>query len=378
MVPWPIARTMEFQLNKTKHALRDTLKELVSLPGVSGFEQEVVAYVRDRFQASADEVTVDRYGNVIASRRGRTKAPKLMLSAHMDEIGFLVKSIDADGFLRLDRIGGAGDGLLSCREVRVGRHAGLIGSKSGHHGSPEELMRVTPLSELYVDVGASSASEVSDMGIRIGDPVSFVGHLRSFANADRVSGKAMDDRVGLAILIQVLDELKDTELFGSFCAVATVLEQIGFRGATMVTARVRPDYAVTIDGVPSADTPDLSLTRDIPVKLGHGPVVLVAGSTRNNKNLGSIAHPAMKHHLLSAARAEAIQVQLASLLDRGSPESATVHLANGGIPTINVGVPRRYSYSPHEVVDLNDAAKAVKLLARFAREMEKHQELNFI
>src|SRR5690606_7517703 len=134
--------------------------------------------------------------------------------------------------------------------------------------------------------------------------------------------------------------------------------------------KVRPTYAITIDGVPAADTPDLSMTRDIPVHLGGGPVVLVAGSTRNNKNIGSIAHPAMKHHLLAAADSAGIDVQLASLLDRGSPETATIHIANGGIPTINVGVPRRYSYSPHEMIDLNDAAKAVALLTQFVRDME--------
>lgn len=365
-------------MNSTKEALRETLKHLVSLPGVSGFEQEVVAYVRKRFQACAEDVTVDQYGNVIAKRAGRQKEPLLMFSAHMDEIGFIVKSIQPDGYLRLDRVGGAGDGLLSCREVRISGHVGLIGSKSGHHGSPEELMRVTPLSDLYVDVGVSSAQEVTQMGIHIGDPVSFVGDLQSFTSSDRVFGKAMDDRAGLAILIQVVEELKDTKLFGSFCAVATVLEQIGFRGAAMAVDKVRPNYAVTIDGVPAADTPDLSLTRDIPVKLGAGPVVLVAGSTRNNKNLGSIAHPAMKRHLLAVAESEAIEVQLASLLDRGSPESAAIHIANGGIPTINVGIPRRYSYSPHESIDLNDAAKAVKLLTRFAADMEKHQNLEFL
>jgi endoglucanase len=365
-------------MNSTKMALRETLKHLVSLPGVSGFEQEVVAYVRQRFQACADNVTVDQYGNVIASRSGREKKPLLMFSAHMDEIGFIVKSIQPDGYLRFDRVGGAGDGLLSCREVRISRHVGLIGSKSGHHGSAEELMRVTPFGDLYIDVGASSAQEVAKMGIRIGDPVSFVGELQSFTSSDRVFGKAMDDRIGVAILIQVVEELKETKLAGSFCAVATVLEQIGFRGATMVTAEIRPDYAITIDGVPAADTPDLSLTRDIPVRLGEGPVVLVAGSTRNNKNIGSIAHPAMKRHLLAAAESAEIEVQLASLLDRGSPESATIHIANGGIPTINVGVPRRYSYSPHEVIDLNDAAEAVKLLTRFAADMEKHQKLEFI
>ena len=131
-------------MSDTKGSLRNTLKTLVSLSGVSGFEQEVVGYVRDRLQASADEVKVDQYGNVIATRRGREKAPKLMFSAHMDEIGFIVKSIQPDGYLRFDRIGGAGDGLLSCREVRVSGHPGLIGSKSGHHEMLNEFLARAP------------------------------------------------------------------------------------------------------------------------------------------------------------------------------------------------------------------------------------------
>jgi putative aminopeptidase FrvX len=368
----------EENMNTTLSGLRATLADLVSLPGVSGFEQEVVSYVRDRFARTADSVSVDRYGNVVGRKIGQQEGPLLMISAHMDEIGFIVKSIQPDGFLRLDRIGGAGDGILSCRQVKVSGHIGLIGSLSGHLGSAEALARVPTLRELYVDVGASSATEVANMGIQIGDPVSFVGDLKGFSSDHLVFGKSMDNRAGLAILIQLMEELKGTELFSSFAAVATVLEQIGFRGAGMVATQLRPDYAISIDGVAAADTPDLSLIHDIPVSLGRGPVVVIASATKGNKNIGTIAHPAMKRYLLNTATKEKIDVQVVNLLDRASTEAAVIHLANGGVPTINVGVPRRYSYSPHEMINLNDAAKAVKLLKAFVCGMAEHNDFRFV
>ena len=259
--------------------------------------------------------------------------------------------------------------------VWVNGHFGLIGSKAGHLQSGPEQARAVSATDLYIDVGAASAAEVAELGIRVGDPVTFIGELAEFSGGDRVCGKAMDDRMGVAILLQVLAELRGVTPHGTVQAVGTVLEEVGLRGAIMAAYRLQPDYAIAIDGLSAGDTPDSSPTQDIAVVMGRGPVVLLAASTGAFR--GSIAHPAMKRHLLAAASAAEIPVQLATHLGRGSTEAASIHLVREGIPTISIGVPRRYSYSPNEMVDLNDAATAVRLLVRFVADMDRHGDLGF-
>jgi len=356
--------------------LRETLRDLVALHGAPGFEQALVQYFRKRVERLADTVDVDRYGNVTATRRGRQDRPQLMLSAHLDEIGFIVKGIEPDGFLRFDRLGGTADAFLPSRRVSVNGLFGVIGAKPGHLQSAEEQARAATIGDLYVDVGAPSAGDVAALGIRVGDPVTFIGELAEFSDGHRVCGKGMDDRAGVAILIQVLEEIRETTPFATVHAVGTVLEQVGLRGAAMAAHRLRPDYAIAIDGLSAGDTPYSCPTRDAAVVMGRGPVVLLAASTGNFR--GSIAHPAMKRYLLRAAESEAVPVQLATHLTRGSTEAASIHLSRDGIPTISVGVPRRYSYSPNETIDLDDAAGAVRVLARFVREMEHHDDLGFL
>src|SRR5262249_17181036 len=187
-----------------KEGLRASLRELLALHGVSGFEQPLVAYFRRRAAEVADTVEVDRYGNVTAVKRGRHDRPRLMLSAHLDEIGFIVKGIEPTGFLRFDRLGGTADALLLSRRVSVNGHFGLIGSKAGHLQSGAEQARPVSAADLYIDVGADSAAAVAALGIRVGDPVTFIGELAEFSGSDRVCGKAMDDRMGVALLLQVL------------------------------------------------------------------------------------------------------------------------------------------------------------------------------
>jgi putative aminopeptidase len=360
----------------TREGLRATLADLTALHGAPGFEQPLVKYFQRRVAGLADRVETDRYGNVTATKDGRQPHPRLMLSAHLDEIGFIVKGIEPDGFLRFDRLGGFGDVFLPSRRVSVNGHFGIIGGRPGHLQSADAAPRLPTVTDLYIDVGASSAEEVGAMGIHVGDPVTYVGELEEFSVRDRVCAKGMDDRLGVAILIQLLVELAGVTPYAPVLAVATVLEQVGLRGASMAAHRLEPDYAIAIDGLSAGDTPDSSTTRDLPVVMGRGPVVLLAAST--NIFRGSIAHPAMKRYLLSAAESERIPVQLATHLLRGSTEAASIHLTRDGVPTISVGVPRRYSYSPNEVVDLNDLALAVRLLARFVRDMEHHTDLGFV
>jgi len=363
-------------VSATKDGLRTTLRDLLELHGVSGFEQPLVGYFERRVADLADDVGVDRYGNVTAIVRGRHERPRLMLSAHLDEIGFIVKGIEPSGFLRFDRLGGTADALLLSRRVSVNGHFGLIGSKAGHLQSGAEQARPASVTDLYIDVGADSAADVARLGIQVGDPVTFIGELAEFSGGDRVCGKAMDDRMGVAILLQVLAELRGQTPYGTVQAVGTVLEEVGLRGAIMAAYRLEPDYAIAIDGLSAGDTPDSSPTQDIAVVMGRGPVVLLAASTGAFR--GSIAHPAMKRHLLASAAAADVPVQLATHLTRGSTEAASIHLVREGIPTISVGVPRRYSYSPNEMIDLNDAAGAVRLLARFVTDMERHGDLGFV
>ena len=149
-----------------KDALRETLRDLVALHGVSGFEQSLVQYFRQRVTGLADAVDVDRYGNVTATRRGRQDRPVLMISAHLDEIGFIVKGIEPDGFLRFDRLGGTADAFLPSRRVSVNGHFGVIGAKPGHLQSPEELARPATVADMYIDVGAPSAGAVAALGRR--------------------------------------------------------------------------------------------------------------------------------------------------------------------------------------------------------------------
>src|SRR5215468_11236861 len=239
-----------------KDALRDTLRDLVALHGAPGFEQSLVQYFRQRVAGLADTVETDRYGNVTATRRGRQDRPRLMISAHLDEIGFIVKGIEPDGFLRFDRLGGTADAFLPSRRVSVNGHFGIIGAKAGHLQSAEEQARVATVADMYIDVGAPTAADVTALGIRVGDPVTFSGELAEFSDGHRVCGKGMDDRAGVAILIQVLAELEGVQPVGTVHAVGTVLEQVGLRGAAMAAHRLRPDYAIAIDGASAGDTPD--------------------------------------------------------------------------------------------------------------------------
>ena len=156
---------MPTDLQSTKEGIRAKLRDLVALHGAPGFEQNVVAYFRDCARARADSVEVDRYGNVTAVRRGKSEQRRLMISAHLDEIGFIVKGIESNGFLRFDRLGGTADALALCRRVSVNRHFGVTGAKSGHLQSEEVQRGGASVQDMYIDVGADSAAEVSSMGI---------------------------------------------------------------------------------------------------------------------------------------------------------------------------------------------------------------------
>ena len=370
------------ELTAEKDAIFELLTELAAIDGVAGFEGPVVRRLVEHFRPLADEVQVDRFGNVIATVRGGgpggrgADGPTLMLAAHSDEIGGVVRSFEPDGMIRFEKIGGVIETTLVGRRVRINGLRGVIGARAGHVQGADERLRVPPVRELYIDLGFDSADATRAQGIRVGDPVAYESEMVRLANPDRISGKALDNRISCAVLIRLLARLKEsnTTLGGTLHAVVTVQEEVGLRGAQVVTYRLNPDYAIVVDTLPAAGTPDVHFTKELAIDIGKGPVVaLVSGSGGR----GNIMHPALKRLLLDTAAREEIPVQPA-LFTQGNSDVAAVHLVREGIPAGVVNIPRRYSHTPVETADLNDAVNALRLLEAVVRANGPDVNLDFL
>lgn len=337
---------------------------LLKLEGVSGREAPVIRYMEQELRSLVDELRIDPMGNVFAVRRGK-RGPRLLITAHSDEIGLYVKSVEKNGFLRFEKVGGVQDALLQGRLVRVGCHLGVVGVKAGHLATEEERSRVKKASELYIDVGASSEDEVRAMGIVPGTPVTFVQEPVFLTDQDLLVSKSVDDRVGCAVVLALMHHLKDASFNGEVHVAITVQEEVGLRGATVAAYAVDPDLALALDTIPSGDTPDVSLTKELPVSIGKGPVfqVMSGGSGR-----GMIADTTILTMLAEAARRADVPYQT-TIFSGGNTDAAAMHLARAGIPSAAVTIPRRYSHSPVEMVNLNDAVGAGRVLLEFIKSM---------
>ncbi len=343
-----------------KTVLARRIQELAALDGVSGFEQKVVAYMAEAFQTIGVSTEIDRFGNLIAVKRGSRGAPTVMVAAHSDEIGAMVKSVDQRGFLRFEKVGGTQDLLLLGRKVSVKGVHGVIGVKAGHlQKGGVEMPRSA---DMYVDVGASSVEEVEALGIRIGDPIAYVSEVTPLSNPDLLCGKAIDNRVGCAMLLQLFEDLKGVDLPGTLYGVVNSQEEVGWRGIQLVGRRLGPDSALVIDTVPSGDTPDTDLGKELNIRIGAGPAIAVMSGGFPN---GYIMTPAMKDLLIRLAEEQRIPYQLALFPGSGS-DAITLHMVGEGIPTGIVNIPRRYAHSPVELVNLNDVANAQRLLLQAA------------
>lgn len=345
--------------------LKSLLQELTQLPGVSGKEQPVVRAVRRAIEPYADEVHVDSYGNIIATRNGSDDAPRMMIAAHSDEVGGVITAILPSGFLRFQSVGVVSPTILPATRVRVAnRYVGVISSIPGHLNPGDAPGRVLPASALHIDVGAENEAQVREWGIREGASVVFESPLVELENATRVMGKAIDNRVGCAVLISVFEELAGKTLPVTLYGVVNVLEEIGMRGARMTSARLQPDFAIALDTVPADDTP-LSNGPEMAFGLGCGPVIQLCEG-KAEQFLGTVAHPDVRDLILSTAQSEKIPVQLSAAYGHWTTDGAAIHTTGQGIPTGFVSVPRRYAHTPNEMLDLTDAVEAARLLTAIA------------
>jgi endoglucanase len=345
-------------------ALAETLEKLSNACGVAGREEEVRSLMKKFLKPYVDEVKEDKLGNVIGIKKGKKNAPKVMLAAHMDEIGLLVKTISKEGFIQFAKIGGIDDRILLAQKVIVytekGPLHGIIGSKPPHIQKEEERKKVLTYDELFIDIGAENQEQAKKMGVKIGDPVGFD---IKFAKVGKniVIGRAFDDRVGCAVMVEAMKHLKKTEC--TVYAVGTVQEEVGLRGATTAAFGIYPDVGIALDVTVAGDVPRVREV-EAPIKLGKGPSIEIA-------DMGLIAHPKVVRLLVDAAEENKIPYQLETGLP-GSTDAARISLTREGVPSGVISIPTRYIHSPTSLLNLEDAEKAVKLTVAAVQKIPKY------
>jgi putative aminopeptidase FrvX len=344
--------------------LVENLGKLSNACGVAGREDEIKSLMSRFLKPYVDEVKEDRLGNIIALKEGRKNAPRLMLAAHMDEIGLLVKSISKEGFLQFVKMGGIDDRVLLAQKVMVcsekGLLHGIIGSKPPHIQKEDERKRVLAYDELFIDVGAQSQEEARKMGVRIGDPVEFDIKFARIGK-DLVIGKAFDDRAGCAVMVEMMERLKKADC--TVYAVGTVQEEVGCRGAMTSAFGICPDLGIALDVTISGDTPGVK-EGEAPVKLGKGPSLGIADG-------GLITHPKVLRLLVDAAEENEIPYQLEAGLG-GTTDASRISLAREGVPSGPLSIPTRYIHSPTSLISLKDAENVVKLLSAAIKNIPKY------
>ena len=353
-------------------ALQTDLAELTALHAPSGAEQPMIARLRDLFAPLVDSVSVDHMGNLTATREGPQGGPHVVISAHADEIGAMVASIEPEGFLRLLPLGGVQSRLLEGRAVWVGGQAGVIGARSGHLTPGSEHGHGSSMADLYVDLGVDSAAEVEALGVRVGDPVVVISELRNLAGT-RVAGKGIDNRASCVILLHLLRRLQSQSLSCRLTALVTVQEEVGLRGAQVAFARLQPDLAIVVDTFPAAGTPDtrhLSYTA----RIGNGALTTPSSSSGDS---GFLIPCAARDAMIAAAQRAGVPYQIA-VTGSGVTDAAAAHLASGGVATLEVKIPRRYSHSPVELVDLRDVVAVLDLVEELVLHPPTEEQLSFL
>lgn len=346
-----------------KDRLTRLLTELMMIPGLSGHEGRVRRHLRDQLEAMELETRTDMLGNLIATIPGDLAAPSVMLIAHMDQLGFVVRKIEDDGFLRIERLGGVPERALAAQPVVValgeGRDiAGVIANKSHHATAPEEKYRVVPYAELIVDCGFDSAEAARAAGIEIGAPVVYRPNVMPLSRT-RIAGTAIDDRAACAVAVEVARALVATEDRPTVHLVFSVQEEFNLRGALTAAQVIEPDVAIQLDLVLATDTPDMAHRGD--VRLGGGPAMSLYSFHGRGTLNGLIPHPAMVALFEGAAARAGIALQR-SAHTGALTETAYVQLVGAGVAAIDLGFPMRYSHSALEVCDLDDLEGLTRLV----------------
>lgn len=332
------------------------LKDLLATPGTSGYEQQVQQVVRNFASPFATSVTTDVHGNVIAAVNPDGPV-RILLDAHCDQIGLIVRHIDDKGFIRVSAVGGWDMQILLGQRMLVhtssGPIPGVIARKPIHLLNESERKTVPGIQELWIDIGTTSSTETQEL-VRIGDSVTPAPSLTELRNG-RISGVAMDDRTGVWVVMTALKMIEARKPWAAVYAVSAVQEEIGLRGAQTSAYNVNPHVGIAVDVTHATDCPGIDNNEHGRILLGGGPVVV----------RGANANPHVFDLLIHTAESNQVPVQINALARPASNDGAAIQVSRGGCAAGLVTIPNRYMHSPVEVVALSDLENAARLLAEF-------------
>jgi putative aminopeptidase FrvX len=343
------------------------LKDLSEVNGIPGHENAVAAYIKKVITPFADEVTTDQLGSVIATKKGRNPSLTIMLSAHMDEVGFLVYQIEKSGMLRLQPVGGWWGHVLLAQVLTVTTRkgktfTGVIGAKPPHGMTTEVRNKVIEIKDMFLDLGFSSKEQVLEAGIQIGDMVTPAMVSRPLNGTTRILGKAWDDRVSCAALIQVMERLSKETVEATVASAFTVQEEVGLRGAKTAAYKIKPDLALAVDVTMANDIPGVPV---MDTQLGKGVALSVMDGT-------VIAHRGLFDVVEAVAKKDKIPYTY-DLMTVGGTDAGEIHKQFDGVITMTLSIPSRYFHSHVSVIDTVDLSATVDLIVAFIRQFSAEQ-----
>jgi len=351
--------------------LVETLAKLSQLHGPSGYEDDVRKFILQESSKHADEIETDAIGNFYVKIRGRSDGPTVIVAAHMDEVGFMVKHIEQAGFLRFEPVGTIDPRILPAKRVVVkgsSSYPGTIGTRPPHIITDEEANRPTPLSDLYIDVGAASDKEAMDLGIEVGSIVTFDEPFRELCNGRRVMGKAFDDRAGCTVSLALIEALAKEGARANIVFAFTVQEELGLRGAEVAANHVRPDVGIVFETTVAADVPDMKQRQWI-TAIDSGPTIRVMDSSM-------MAQRPMLDYIKKMAEKSGIPHQM-QLSRTGGTDAGKIHLYGSGVPTGLISTPCRYLHGPSSVLSTVDLENVVRLAEATVRGIESKQQFMY-
>ena len=347
---------------------RETLLDILATPSPSGWEKAGQAKWMDMVGPVSDRVETDAYGNAWAELNGTSKsAPRVMLEAHSDEIGFIVRHVDEKGFLSIGPIGGSDRTLVAARRITIfgskGLVPGIIGNTAIHLRNTEKD-KIPEWKDHFVDIGARSADEVWKLGVRVGNPAIFDSASTEF-HGDHIVGRALDNRIGgfiLALTLERLHSMKKRPL-ATTLAVNCVQEELGSHGAKMAAHRLAPSVAIIFDVTHATDTPGIQPKEHGLVELGKGPTIAH----------GAANHPLVVQRLIEVAAKDKLPLQHEAISRSTRTDADVIYTALDGIPCALISIPLRYMHSPVEIVSMKDVESAARLAAGFVASLTDKQ-----